>query len=122
MMRRALILAGLLAALLPRVADAQEPLHFVPGIVPVSPTFRTALTTSRATALSLEPAKRSRVSNAVFGGIIGAGVGLLTCTIVSNLLAGAETQGITTCTKRGNLMFAGGGFVLGATIGALWNK
>jgi hypothetical protein len=59
-----------------------------------------------------------RLVRGTIGGVIGAVAGLATCTAISNAIAD-EGTGFSTCTTKGNLMFAGGGMVLGFVIGWL---
>jgi hypothetical protein len=102
-------------------ARAQAPSLWSPGIVPAPPQLRGTpqpLTRVRTPALQ-DPPARSRARNALIGGTIGAVSGVVVCTLISTLLINSELDGITTCTTRGNLIFGGGGFVFGATIGAL---
>lgn len=106
----------------PPVARAQDAL-WAPGIVPQRAEFRRSSLAIPPAAITRSAPKtsRERVGNALIGGTIGAFSGVIACTLISTLLVNSELDGITTCTTRGNLIFAGGGFVLGATIGALWN-
>lgn len=53
----------------------------------------------------------------VIGGVIGLVVGLAVCTAISNAIN--EGTGFSTCTTKGNTMFAAGGFALGFAIGWL---
>jgi hypothetical protein len=53
--------------------------------------------------------------------VIGAIVGVGTCTLLSNLFFN-EGGGTSTCTTKGNLYFAGGGFLLGGIIGWIWDS
>ncbi len=59
-----------------------------------------------------------RLVRGTIGGLIGAVAGLVTCTAISNAIADAGA-GFSTCTTKGNLLFAGGGFALGFLIGWL---
>jgi len=97
-------------------ARAQELSLWSPGIVPVSPELRVA---QPGPGTLQDPPRRSRVRNAVVGGTIGALSGVVLCTLISTLLVNSERPGVTMCTTRGNLIFGGGGFLLGATIGAV---
>jgi len=101
-------------------ARAQELSLWSPGIVPVSPELRVAQPVAPLRPGTLQdPPRRSRVRNAVVGGTIGALSGVVLCTLISTLLVNSERPGVTMCTTRGNLIFGGGGFLLGATIGAV---
>jgi hypothetical protein len=122
-MQRLDIVAGVIVCVLFCVssARAQELSLWSPGIVPVSPELRTAQPLALIRPGPLQgPSRRSRVRNALIGDTIGAVSGVVVCTVISTLLVNSELPGITTCTPRGNLIFGGGGFVFGATIGALW--
>jgi hypothetical protein len=60
---------------------------------------------------------RSRqLRRGVLGGVIGAVAGVATCTLISNVFFN-EGEGLSTCTTKGNLVFAGGGFAAGFAIG-----
>lgn len=59
-----------------------------------------------------------RTRNAVIGGVIGSVVGIGVCTGISSLMNDSAKGGFSTCTTKGNLAFAAGGFVAGALVGA----
>lgn len=58
---------------------------------------------------------KDRFRNALLGGAIGTGAGLVFCTIVSNLVN--EGTGFSTCTAKGYLLTGGVGFGLGFLVG-----
>jgi hypothetical protein len=60
---------------------------------------------------------RNRTRQALLGGVIGAAAGLVVCTAFSTLINDSAEGGLSFCPLDTNLLFAGGGFVLGAIIG-----
>ena len=50
--------------------------------------------------------------------MIGAATGVITCTVISNLVKDSDA-GLTTCDTRAYVAFGGGGFALGAVVGWL---
>lgn len=69
--------------------------------------------------LGLDQAPAShRGRNALIGGLIGGAVGIVTCTVISNISKDPGT-GFSTCTAKGYLGLGLGGAALGALIGAL---
>ena len=50
--------------------------------------------------------------------VIGAATGVITCTVISNLVKDSDA-GLTTCDTKAYVAFAGGGFALGAVVGWL---
>ena len=69
--------------------------------------------------LGLDQAPRShRARNALIGGLIGGAVGIVTCTVISNISKDPGT-GFSTCTVKGYVGLGLGGAALGALIGAL---
>jgi hypothetical protein len=116
MLRRAAVLALLL---LPSVAAAQRAGPMAPppdsfeSWTPVGqPLDRPAL------PAGAELRSRDRAGNAVLGGIIGAGAGVVFCTVVSNI-AKDEGTGFSTCTTKGYLLTGGIGLALGLVVGLL---
>jgi hypothetical protein len=90
-------------------AHAQQPL----GIRALAPSVRIAPN------LRLQDTGGSRrLQHAVWGGVIGGAVGIITCTVISNIAKDPGT-GFSTCTTKGYLGMGLGGLVLGAGIGAL---
>jgi hypothetical protein len=60
----------------------------------------------------------NRLTRGVIGGLIGAMAGVAVCTLFSNAFFN-EGGGFSTCTTKGNLMFAGGGLAVGFAVGWL---
>lgn len=58
----------------------------------------------------------NRLTRGVIGGLIGAVAGVAVCTLFSNAFFN-EGEGFSTCTTKGNLMFAGGGLAVGFAVG-----
>ena len=63
-------------------------------------------------------AGRRRAQHASLGAVIGGAVGIVTCTVISNIAKDPGT-GFSTCTWKGYLGLGLGGAALGAGIGAL---
>ncbi len=59
-----------------------------------------------------------RGRHALVGGLIGGAVGIVTCTVISNLINDPGT-GFSTCTAKGYAGFGLGGAALGALVGSL---
>jgi len=57
-----------------------------------------------------------QLQRGVLGGLIGAVAGVAACTLLSNAFFN-EGGGISSCTTKGNLIFAGTGFALGFSTG-----
>ncbi len=72
---------------------------------------------SKLTIASLAPGERNRTRQALIGGAIGAAAGLVVCTAFSTLIDDSARGGLSFCPLDTNLLFIGGGFVLGAVIG-----
>ncbi len=66
----------------------------------------------------LSDGSSERLPRGLIAGAIGAVAGVATCTLLSNAFFN-EGGGFSTCTTKGNLLFAGGGFALGFAIGWL---
>jgi hypothetical protein len=62
---------------------------------------------------------RDRGDQALLGGAIGAAAGVVLCTAISTLIDDSADGGLSFCPLDTYLLFAGGGFVLGAVIGWL---
>ena len=62
--------------------------------------------------------KPDRVRNAIIGAVIGGAAGIVTCTVISNIVKDPGT-GFSTCTESGYLLLGLSGAGLGALIGAL---
>ena len=78
-----------------------------------------AASSSLTERLRLDPEPEApRLRSAVIGGAIGAATGVITCTVISNLVKDSD-DGLTTCDTKAYLAFAGGGFALGAVVGWL---
>lgn len=94
------------------------PVRSVPpsGLAPTEVPGDTGLITDRVTR-SLA-ARSHRTRNAVVGGLIGAATGVITCTVISNIVNDPNT-GLSTCDTKAYLGFALGGAALGVLIGAL---
>lgn len=60
----------------------------------------------------------NRLTRGLIGGLIGAVAGVAVCTLISNAFYN-EGGGFSTCTTKGNLMFAGGGLAVGFAVGWL---
>jgi hypothetical protein len=65
----------------------------------------------------LAPGTRNRTRQALLGGVIGAAAGVVVCTAFSTLINDSAKGGLSFCPLDTNLLFAGGGFLLGAAIG-----
>lgn len=62
--------------------------------------------------------RSNRTRRAIIGGVLGAVAGVATCTIISTAFFDESADGgISTCTAKGNIIFGGGGFALGALLG-----
>ena len=68
--------------------------------------------------VSLPAGQPDRLGNAVLGAVIGGAAGIVTCTVISNIVKDSGT-GFSTCTWKGYLLLGGSGAGLGALIGAL---
>ncbi len=67
----------------------------------------------------LEPApKHNRGRNALIGALISGATGIITCTVISNIMKDPGT-GFSTCATSGYVGLGLGGAALGALIGAL---
>jgi len=66
----------------------------------------------------LQERKPDRVRNALIGAVIGGAAGIVTCTVISNIVKDSGT-GFSTCTESGYLLLGLSGAGLGALIGAL---
>ena len=64
-------------------------------------------------------ASRDRGDRALLGGAIGAAAGLVVCTAISTLIDDSADRGLSFCPLDSYLLFAAGGFVLGAGIALL---
>lgn len=121
------VCAVILLALCPALAAqsgtswpaAPRPTAAISGLLPraLFPDPRLA-STSLTARLRLSDPPRHRPRNTLLGGVIGASAGLVTCTIISNLVKDSGT-GFSTCTTSGYLGFGLGGFAVGAVIGWL---
>jgi hypothetical protein len=60
---------------------------------------------------------RNRKSRALLGGAIGAGAGVVFCTVVSTLADDSADGGVSFCPLDSYLLIGGLGFALGAAIG-----
>jgi hypothetical protein len=74
---------------------------------------------SRKLGVRLDAASRDRGDQALLGGVIGAAVGVISCTVISTLIDDSADGGLSFCPLDSYLLFAGGGFVLGAAVGWL---
>lgn len=61
-------------------------------------------------------ASQSRTRQALLGGAIGAGAGVVFCTVVSTLANDSAGGGVSFCPLDSYLLIGGAGFVLGASI------
>jgi len=107
-----LVMAGPAQAQQPQPLPATRPLQFESWRV-TSP----AEAGSNLTVARLDLGSRSRTRNALLGGAIGAAAGLVVCTAFSSLINDSAEGGLSFCPLDSNLLFGGGGFVLGAAIG-----
>ena len=111
------ILAVAAAAAQPLAAQLRQPLdspQYLASWMPAIPA-----PTSSAVGIRTPPLTQDRrVERTLIGGLIGAAVGAIVCTAISNIADDAARDRFTTCTAGGYLLFSGGGFVLGALIGA----
>ena len=64
-------------------------------------------------------AERDRGDQALLGGVIGAAVGVVSCTVISTLIDDSADGGLSFCPLDTFLLFTAGGFVLGAAVGWL---
>jgi hypothetical protein len=108
-----------------RIASPARPQPVVAGLGRLGPSVAqlrkesAAKDVSLAARLRLDEARTgSRAGHAVVGGLIGGAAGLLTCTVISNLVNDPGT-GFSTCTRSGYLGFGLGGVAVGAIVGAL---
>ncbi len=62
-----------------------------------------------------------RVRHALIGALIGGAAGVVTCTVISNLVKD-EGTGFSTCTTKGYLLLGGSGAGLGAVLGLLLTR
>ena len=60
---------------------------------------------------------QDRGDRVLLGGAIGAAAGVVSCTVISTLMNDSAEGGLSFCPLDTYLLFAGGGFVLGAFIG-----
>ena len=98
-------------------AAAQSTLRSALG--PAIPLVSLTSPASLNARLRLEPAPaRAKTGHVLAGGLIGAATGVVACTAISNLAKDRGT-GFSTCTTKGYLGFAVGGFALGAIVGAI---
>jgi hypothetical protein len=68
---------------------------------------------------TLQAPEADRKRRALLGGAIGAAAGVVVCTAFSTLIDDSAEGGLSFCPLDTYLLFAGGGFVLGAAIGWL---
>jgi hypothetical protein len=120
--RFAPILVGFLLGGVPQ-AHAQNP-RALPAATPSLrfESWRPALPSDSSSTLSgglLVVASRDRGDRALLGGVIGAAAGVVFCTVMSTLINDSAEGGLSFCPLDSYLLFAGGGFVLGAAIGWL---
>ena len=97
----------------PRPLQAALPVRFEPWRPAVSfhsndePALGRLVTTT---------ASQNRTRQALLGGAIGAGAGVVLCTVVSTLANDSAEGGVSFCPLDSYLLIGGAGFVLGATI------
>lgn len=82
------------------------------GSTPRAPVLRAGLPVPQG-------GESHRTRNALIGGVIGSAVGVGVCTGFSSLMNDSAKGGFSTCTAKGNIAFAAGGFAVGALIGAV---
>ena len=86
---------------------------------PGFPRAAAAASSTLSERLRLEPEPEGpRLRRALIGGAIGAATGVITCTVISNLVKDSDS-GLTTCDTKAYIAFGGGGFALGAVLGWL---
>jgi hypothetical protein len=107
----ALALAGQAHAQSPRPLPATTPVRFE--------SWRPAgyYADSSPPNVRLVPAARNRTRQALIGGAIGAGVGVVFCTAVSTLVDDSAEGGVSFCPWDSYLLIGGAGAVLGAAVG-----
>ena len=111
------ILALAAAATQPLAAQLRQPLDSSQQLAAWMPAMPAPALAS--VEVQPPPVTQGRsLERALIGGLIGAAVGAIVCTAISNIADDAARDRFTTCTAGGYLLFSGGGFVLGALIGA----
>jgi hypothetical protein len=117
--RSVLLIAGLVLARASQ-AQAQYPLP-IPAARPLqfeSWSAASPVETSRKLNVGRPVlASRNRTHSALLGGVIGAAAGVVVCTAFSTMINDSAEGGLSFCPLDTNLLFFGGGFVLGAAIG-----
>jgi hypothetical protein len=98
----------------PRPLPTAIPVQFESWQPPALFDSSSTLSAGRLVAVS-----RDRGDRALLGGAIGAAAGVVFCTVVSTLINDSAEGGLSFCPLDSYLLFAGGGFVLGALIGWL---
>ncbi len=102
------------------LAQASGP---VPAALPLRfESWRPVLPSDSSSTLSVSRvvvASPDRGDQALLGGAIGAAAGVVVCTAISTLIDDSADRGLSFCPLDTYLLFAGGGFVLGAVIGWL---
>lgn len=82
-----------------------------------APTVPSSVLETLADGLPPEPNGGSnRLTRGLIGGLIGVVAGVAMCTLLSNAFYN-EGGGFSTCTTKGNLLFAGGGLAVGFAVG-----
>ena len=115
------LVAGLVLAV-GHPARAQYPSPSVAAAAPRFESWRPVSpldSSSVLTASGLVAASRDRGDRALLGGVIGAAAGVVVCTAISTLIDDSADRGLSFCPLDTYLLFAAGGFVLGAGIGLL---
>jgi hypothetical protein len=107
-----LAVAGPVQAQHPQPIPAARPLQFESWSAASAVEVSSRLTIGR-----LIVGSRNRTRSALLGGVIGAAAGVVVCTAFSTLIDDSAEGGLSFCPLDTNLLFGGGGFVLGAAIG-----
>jgi hypothetical protein len=117
--RLAPLVAGLLLAMA-APAQAQSPRPLAAAVPLGFESWRAAAPFDRggepAAGQFVAPSK-NRTLQALLGGAIGAGAGVVLCTAVSTLANDSAEGGLSFCPLDSYLLIGGAGFLLGAAVG-----
>ena len=114
------LVAGLLLAI-PTLSPAQNRSSSAPAIPLRFESWQPAAhdSSSKLVLGPLVTASRDRGDQALLGGLIGAAVGVVSCTVISTIIDDSADGGLSFCPLDTFLLFTAGGFALGAAIGWL---